>query len=101
METLFKGLKSLQELDLANSTLEVIEDETFRHLPHLRKLDLSYNPVLFGICNGTLMGLNNLEELNMAYSSEAFSDKTDQKEIINPVLNVLQNLKILSFVTFY
>ena len=39
------------------------------HVPLLKKLDLSRNPNLSGTTGRTFLGLYNLEELNLAFSS--------------------------------
>lgn len=75
-EALF-GLFQAEELYMSDCPLlSSIEDGAFLSVPNLKKLDLSHNTELVGLTNGTLIGLANLEELNLAFSSFAFSNDT-------------------------
>ena len=65
-----RGLYNLEELRLNNwPVFEYIEETAFVHVPCLKKLDLSRNPKLSGTTERTFLGLYNLEELNLAFSS--------------------------------
>ena len=65
-----RGLYNLEELRLNNLPIfEYIAETAFVHVPLLKKLDLSRNPLLSGTTSRTFLGLYNLEELNLAFSS--------------------------------
>ena len=60
----FKGLKSLEILDLHRNMLEVIGDSTFRSLKRLRVLDLHGNSIKY-LAPDSFLGLAKLEKLHL------------------------------------
>ena len=60
----FKGLQSLERLDLHKNRIEVIGDKTFRDLQTLKTLDLQENSLKYIAPNG-FHGLQRLQRLNL------------------------------------
>ena len=75
------------------AVFEYIEETAFVHVPCLKKLDLSRNPKLSGTTGRTFLGLYNLEELNLAFSSNIANP--DEKDFQAKFLT-LDKLRVLN-----
>ena len=92
-----RGLYKLEELRLSNMPVfEYIEETAFVHVPMLKKLDLSRNPKLSGTTGRTFLGLYNLEELNLAFSSNIASDSGMEGAEFQAKFLSLDKLRILN-----
>lgn len=60
----------LVELDLSYNLLDILEIDLFEHLPGLRILKLTHNPLNFGHAStvGALASLKYIEKLDLAYT---------------------------------
>ena len=60
----FKGLKSLERLDLHKNRIEVIGDMTFQDLEALQEIDLKENSLKY-IAPKSFYGLSKLQKLDL------------------------------------
>ena len=88
--TVFRGLKSLQSLNLYHNLLSALPRDIFSDLFKLVYLDISANH-LFYIPSQTLSTLYSLQNLYLSYMSSAFDTVVSD-------LNSLTNLKVLNIV---
>ena len=88
-----RGLSSLEEFHLDDSSISLIENGAFNHLPNLKWLDLSNNQDLSYLTTVTFHGLDNLEYLDMSYSSRSFINMVSPLRRQSADLYLLETLK--------
>ena len=76
----FDGLSNLEELRLDNTDLRKIEDGALAPMRKLKRLYLNNNNNLVGLSETTFAGLTELEVLDLAYSSKAFTTVSNSSE---------------------